>query len=438
VSRWLPLAMALCCWPAGLPAYPLDGNDAGISRLAGHRLAQARAAGSKLSPGALLGIADIRLHLLQRAQWELDTAPQDAGMKAALEKMFADRDSSYGIALVDFTDEENIRWAGLNEDRAQAPGSVGKILCMLALFDGLRRAFPEVGARARILRERVVQAGDWVIKDAHKVPRIDTETGELRFAAIQPGESFTLAEWLDHMVSASANSAGSTIWKEAMLLREFGNRYPPSPEQEADYFRETPRQSLGSLAQSIINDALQAAALNPAALRVGSFWTRTGKQKVPGPGGSTATPRELARFMLRLEQGRLVDAWSSLEMKRYLYLTKRRYRYVFPPELAQAAVYFKSGSLYRCRKEEGFSCGKYMGNVENAMNSVVIVESPAQPGGQQRRYLVALTSNVLRKNSAWDHSRIGAAVEELVRSGHAVQVREAGSAADIKASGISD
>ena len=34
-------------------------------------------------------------------------------------------------------------------------------------------------------------------------------------------------------------------------------------------------------------------------------------------------------------------------MKRYLYMTKKRYRYVYAPELANAAVYFKSGSFYR-------------------------------------------------------------------------------------------
>ena len=204
------------------------------------------------------------------------------------------------------------------------------------------------------------------------------------------------------------------------------------------HFRDTPRDSLRDLAQAVINDALRDAGLEPGELRVGSFWTRTGKRKVPGVGNSRATPRELARWLLRLEQGRLVDAWSSLEMKRYLYMTKRRYRYVFAPELAKAAVYFKSGSLYRCRPEEGFACGKYMGNVENAMNSVAIIESPAMPAAGQRRYIVALTSDVRKVNSAWDHSRLGAAVEEAVRSRRSVVVRDAGSAAEVRSSGQSE
>ena len=67
-------------------------------------------------------------------------------------------------------------------------------------------------------------------------------------------------------------------------------------------------------------------------------------------------------------------------MKRYLYMTKKRYRYAYAPELANAAIYFKSGSFYQCVEEEGFSCGKYRGNGKNLMNSIAIVESPGSEG----------------------------------------------------------
>ncbi len=431
------MALGLAC-VTPVHAYPLDGDDSGIRRLQGQRLQQERKVGSKLHPGALLTISDIRLHLEGRPDWDLDAADRDPELQAALEAVFRHRDPSYGVLLVDFTDPQNIRWAGVREARTQAPGSVGKVLCMTALFDGLRRAFPDIEDRQRILREHWVEATDWVISDSHKVPRFDTRSATLSYAVIRPGDRFTLAEWVDHMVSPSANSAGATVWKEAMLLRAFGKQYPPSREQESAFFRDTPHAELRDLAQTVINDALIAADLNPDELRVGSFWTKTGKRKVPGVGGSRATPRELARWLLRLEQGRLVDTWSSLEMKRYLYMTKRRYRYVYAPELAKAAVYFKSGSQFRCRPEEGFKCGKYMGNAQNAMNSVVTVESPAAAGPGQKRYLVALTSDVRKVNSAWDHSRLGAAIEEIVFSRQPVKVRDAGSAAEIQSSGRSD
>lgn len=438
MMRWLTLLPLLTTLSGTLSAYPLDGEDSGIRRLVGYLALQQQPATAKLPAGALLGVADIRLHLLHKPEWDLTPQQRDPDLQSALDKTFQNRDRSYGITLIDFTQPDQLRWAGLREDRAQAPGSVGKILCMLALFDGLQRAFPATAERERILREHIVAAEDWVISDQHKVPRLDPTLARLRYAIIQPGERYSLAEWLDHMISASANSAGSTIWKEAILLRVFGKDYPPTPMQETEFFRTTPRQAQAALAQAVINDALQAADLNPAHLKVGNFWTRVGKQRIPGPGGSTATPKELVRFLLRLEQGRLVDAWSSVEMKRYLYMTKRRYRYAFAPELAQAAVYFKSGSLYRCKTEEGYTCGKYLGNVENAMNSIAIIESPAQANTAQRRYMVALTSNVLRKNSAWDHSRIGAAIEALIRLGGPVNIQEHGSDKEIKASGSSD
>ena len=110
-----------------------------------------------------------------------------------------------------------------------------------------------------------------------------------------------------------------------------------------------------------------------------------------------------------MEQGKIVDEWSSLEIKRLMYMTARRIRYASSPALAKAAVYFKSGSLYKCMAEPGFTCKKYMGNVENYMNSVAVVEHP-----DGRAYLVALMSNVLKKNSAVDHQTIATQIDKII------------------------
>ena len=112
-------------------------------------------------------------------------------------------------------------------------------------------------------------------------------------------------------------------------------------------------------------------------LRQGSFFTVTGKKIVPGAGDSYGCARELMRYLLRMEQGRIVDVWSSREIKRLLYVTERRIRYASSPALVDAAVYFKSGSLFECRNEPGFICRPYAGNVKNYMNSTAIIESPA-------------------------------------------------------------
>ena len=111
-----------------------------------------------------------------------------------------------------------------------------------------------------------------------------------------------------------------------------------------------------------------------------------------------------------MERGKIVDEKSSLEIKRLLYTTDRRIRYASSSALTDAAVYFKSGSLYKCKLEEGFECKKYAGNVENYMNSVVIVEHP-----DGTTYMVALMSNVLRKNSNIDHMSIATQIDRIIR-----------------------
>ncbi len=422
----------------GLGAYPLDGWErTGIRRLLGYQRLQEAPSGPKLPPGALLSSDEIRLNLAGSAPgWDLDGTGKDPVLQAALESIFRQRDPSYAVAVVDVTDPQAIAWAGVREDRAQLPGSVGKVLCMIALFDGLRRLHPDPADRLRVLREREMVATDWALGDPHTVPKYDAEAEVNRFSVIGLGDRFNLAEWVDHMISASANSAGAMVWKEAMLLRQFGPDYPPTPEQEATFFRDTAKSELTRLSQVVITEPLAAAGIDLEGIRQGTMWTRVGQTRIPGI-SSFASPRELVRVLLRIEQGRMVDAWSSLEMKRFLYMTKKRYRYVYAPELASAAVYFKSGSFYQCAPDPDFKCGKYRGNVKNLMNSIAIVESPARGEGQVR-YLVVLLSNVLRVNSAWDHSRVGAAIDTVVRTRQPTTVQEKGTDRDLQEVGRSD
>ncbi|MCB1683598.1 MAG: hypothetical protein KDI31_03900, partial [Pseudomonadales bacterium] len=420
--------------PQSPVAYPLDGAQAsGINRLIGYQQAQLAAKGPRIAKGGLLGMADIHLNLAEQADAPMfDTRPMDARLLEAVESIFADRDPSNGFVVVDMSQPDAVVWAGVRPDVRQNPGSVGKLLPLVGLFDALARAFPDLEDRRRILRDTRVLGGDWVLLDEHVVPKFDPETRINSFSILQPEESYSLAEWVDHMTSASANAAGSVVWREAMLLRHFGNRYPVSEEESRAFFSTTPKGQLGALSQQVVNEPLAAAGIRLADMQQGSMFTRAGKQYVPGI-LSYATPRTLAQFVFRMEQGRLVDAWSSLEMKRYLYVTKRRYRYAYAPELAEAALYFKSGSLYQCRPEEGYRCGKYMGNTKNFMNVVTIVEWP----GTDTRYFITLMSNVLKVNSAWDHAKLAVAIDEAVKTRAPVQVKEDGTAAEVNAAGQS-
>jgi hypothetical protein len=258
------------------------------------------------------------------------------------------------------------------------------------------------------LQNRMVVADRWIRTDHHTVPLFHPANQHAASRPIQEGDVFSLYEWADHMLSASANAAASVVWKELMLMQAFGKAYPPSREQEVEFFARTSRETLRQMALSTVNDPLRNSNIGENEWQLGSFFTKTGKSIVPGA-SSYSTPLGLLRFLLRLEQGRVVDTWSSLELKRLMYMTTRRIRYASSPTLTASAVYFKSGSVFRCQPEPGFTCRKYMGNVENAMNSVAIIERP-----DTRVYLVALMSNVLRKNSAVDHQTLATKIDRLL------------------------
>jgi len=202
-----------------------------------------------------------------------------------------------------------------------------------------------------------------------------------------------------------------------MLLRQFGKAYPLPEADIRGFFAETPKSELTALFERTFVDPITRNGLDVNLLRQGSLFTHRGKQIVPGPGESFGSARELARYLVLLEQGKLVDEFSSREIKRLLYMTERRIRYAASPALASSAVYFKSGSLYQCRPEPGFRCVPYAGNVKNFMNSVAIVEHPA--GTRRLYYMVTVVSNVLRRNSASVHMEFATRLQKLIESLHA-------------------
>ncbi|MEM8586286.1 MAG: serine hydrolase, partial [Bacteroidota bacterium] len=221
-------------------------------------------------------------------------------------------------------------------------------------------------------------------------------------------DRFTLYEWIDHMLSVSNNGAASVVWREALLMRVFGQDYLTLTQEEADdYFRSADRRELSDLANSVVNEPLRHLGIGEEEWRLGTMFTRGGSDIVPPQGGSIGSPAGLMKWLVALEGGRVIDPASSLEIKRLMYMTDRRIRYAHSPALDSAAVFFKSGSLYSCG---GGPCRKYHGTRMNFMNSVAIVEQPR--GG---RYLVALMSNVLGRNSAYDHQLLASRIDNLIQ-----------------------
>jgi hypothetical protein len=402
---------------AGLaPGYPLDGGKrTGIRRLAGYQLAQeGKVRGPRIPPGGLWPESRVRLHLTGHKALEVDAnTPKDPVLQKGLEAIVAGRSESYGLALLDITDPAKPRYAAVRENIPQLPGSVGKLLIAGGMMGALARRSPEVAGRERLLRETLRAADGFVHRDGKTVPFYEVGWPAVVNRQVRTGDVFSLWEWLDHMLSQSSNAAGSFSWKEAMLLRKFGTSYPPNATDEKAFLAGN-KTELAREALETLEEPLRQAGLDTASLRLGTMFTSGGSSVVPGT-KSYATPRELLRWLLRLEQGRIVDEWSSLELKKLIYFARPRYRYASSPSLNQAAVFFKSGSFFQCRPEPGFVCKAYAGNETNIMNSISIVESG------NRVYLVALMSNVLRTNSAVEHQRVATLVEKLVQSQAASQ-----------------
>ncbi len=404
-----------CLFIVQSQAYPIDGFEAtGIRRLRQAELINSKKmAGPMLPAGARHLSASISLNP-SAAGIDLSETDKliDSRLNAGLEALFSGKDPSYSVAILDITPGKKAKLSLFQAQNRFAVGSVGKLAVAAGLFNELYRLFPEsTQKRQDLLKNRLVTAGPWIEIDSHEVPACASDDGSCTRRPVHQGDVFSLYEWADHMISASANSAASTVWKELVLMRYFGKNYPPSAEQEASFFSSTSRQAMSSLAAAVVNDPLGQIGISRNEFHLGNLFTSEGKKRIPGEGDSSASPLGLLKYLLSLEQGRIVDAWSSLEIKKLLYTTTKRIRYASSPVLNTAAVYFKSGSLYRCAPEPGYTCRKYKGNKDNIMNSVAIIEHT-----NQKVYLVTLMSNVLKKNSAVDHQELAEAIDKLIQT----------------------
>ncbi|UCD82905.1 MAG: serine hydrolase [Desulfobacterales bacterium] len=400
-------------------SYPLDGYPAtGVLRLEGFRLAQqGKVQGIRVPSGAMLGLDQVDLRLNEQSDFQIPAI--DSEFLAKIENLLGDDADNYGVAVLDLTDAGSPRYVEHRGDYQANPGSVGKLVVALGVFQALADLYPnDVGKRQEILRDTLVTADQFIQSDHHKVPLWTLESKKIDYRPIQIGDRANLWTYLDWMLSASSNAAASIVIKELMLLVQYGRDYPVSIEVADTFFKETPRKELAQLLSKSLQEPLTRNGLDLEHLRQGSFFTWKGKQLVPGT-TSYASPRELMRFLVKMEQGQLVDPFSSREIKRLIYMTQGRIRYASAPVLFPAAVYFKSGSLYKCKAEPNFKCGKYMGNVVNMLNSVAVVEYPADD--RKYYYMVVVMSNVLRKNSAVAHQTLATRIHRLIEAHHSAK-----------------
>ncbi len=407
------LLLMLLLLPSLALSYPLDGEAyTGIARLEGYRLAlEGKARARVQPPGGRLALNQVDLRL---AGATLALPPPNPDFSRQVADLLGAEADRYAVAVLDLSDPARPVYAEHRADARFNPGSVGKLVVATALFQLLANLHPnDLAARERVLRETRVVADGFIVYDSHVVPFWNGS--HLSHRPLRQGDAASLWTFLDWMLSASSNAAASMVMRETLLLSGLGRDYPVGEAQIDAFFRSNSKAALSALLGRALQGGIERNGLDPQALQQGGFFTRAGKARVPGA-ASGATPRELMRWLLALEEGRIVDAWSSREIKRLLYMTQRRIRYASSPALNDAAVYFKSGSLYRCRPEPGFVCRKYQGNVENLLNSVAIVEHPA--GRHRLHYMVAINSNVLGKNSAIAHQTLGTRLQRLMEKRH--------------------
>jgi hypothetical protein len=418
MKRFVIFAALCALLPASAHAYPLDGYDyTDIARLLAYdRAREGLLARGTLVPGDLKTMGQVKLTLADQPGFEVPAS--DAGLSGEIREFLGSSASAYGVAVLDLTDPVHPRYAALSAMRAQQPASLGKMAVALAFFDALAEVYPtDIEARHRILRETQITANEYIIKDeTHKVPMFNPGDQRLQFRLIEIGDVANIYTYMDWMISRSANAAAAMIQYHLILLKHFGREYPVSEERAAAYFKNSSGAELQRVYANAIRTGLKGNGLNPELFRQGSFFSKTGRSRIPSI-GSTATAHELMRYLVLMEQGKLVDPWSSLELKRLLYLTDRRIRYAAAPILNDSAVYYKSGSMYKCKPEAGFACDKFLGNRENIMNSVAIIETD-RPGLPPLRYLVVVLSNVLKKDSAEVHAAFATDIQRVIESSH--------------------
>ena len=392
--------------------YPIDGYDTtGIKRL--YRLQKMEMdsiANKRIPNGAYLKLKDIKLNLLSRKRDSLGAIlVEDNDFARKIARITPG--GNYSLAVLDMTNPDSLKYAAHRENVGYQPGSVGKIAVLNGFFTELAEVYPDnFELRTGLMCNKRVKARYWGTGDHHTIPVYDIDSDKLTKRQVVASDEFSLYEWADHMVSVSNNGAASVLYRETMLLDAFGRKYADLTEEEAEnYFVETDRDSLTSQANRVVNQPLRDLGITEDDWRLGGMFTRPAGKYVGREGGSIGTPKGLMKFLVALEQGNVIDEESSLEMKRLLYMTDRRIRYAHSNRLDDAAVYFKSGSFYKCDREKNPNCSDYAGNVFNYMNSVIIVE---QPNG--KKYIVCLMTNVLNKNSAGAHMYLASSIDKVV------------------------
>ncbi len=408
---WAALVGALS--PGVAESYPLDEyGDTGIKRLEGLRRAVRTTPDAwVVSPGGEMPSSKVELSLADRPDFRVP--PADRTFSAELSQILGQDARGWSLAVLDLTYPDRPRFGVVNPDAHMNAGSAGKIVTALALLTAVGDVYPDPEDRERVLRETVVVADEFIRNDTHEVPWWEPDEKLVARRPIEEGDQGNLYQYLDWSLSNSSSAAAAIVQREALLLRRFGRAYPVDPATADAWLDRTSKGELGRELAAANREPLARSGISRDRLQQGSLFTREGKKRLPGQ-SSWATGRGLIDYLVAMEKGQLVDLWTSLEMKRLLYVTDKRVRWAGAAELREAAVFFKSGSLFRCGGRG--PCGDYAGNTWNFLAAVADVQMPQRD--PPIHYLVGAISNVLGQYSIPEHDRVGGAVQILMERLH--------------------
>ena len=291
-----------------LEQYPIDGYErTGIKRLKRLEMVQngELKETSLLPEGAKKSWEEIQLNLRSRKGDSVECFfAVDEAFQKDIGALFRGLDKSYSLTIMDISDPDHVRYAERNKTLGYQPGSVGKLAVLVALFEQLAKIYPDsFELRTELLRKKEVKAGVWGLTDEHTIPVFEVEKNTLVKRQVVAKDVFNLYEWADHMLSVSNNGAASIVWREALLMAAFGERYPELTEEEATaYFKETPRKELTDLSNDVVNLPLRNLGITADEWRLGSFFTSGANTYVGDKGGSIGTPYGLMKFLVQLEQ----------------------------------------------------------------------------------------------------------------------------------------
>ena len=226
-------------------AYPLDGyEETGIRRVEGARLAnEGLAIGGFQPPGAMLTTEQVDLRLVGK---NLALPTGRSGIYGADRRHCSGSTPiSYGIAVLDLSDPEILRYAEHRGNHRQNVGSVGKLLVALGLFQALADTWPDdLDRRKDVLRDTMMTADNFLTVTITPIRIFNVETRELIRRPIADGDQGSLWEYLDWMLSVSSNSAAAMVMRDAMLLQPFWPGLPGVGRRDQNFlFHHTRRRT---------------------------------------------------------------------------------------------------------------------------------------------------------------------------------------------------